>query len=99
MKIKARIEVLHIASDASVYTQQECAMPYIIGVAMDRTDGKPDGRHIQTSTLDSKTDDPTVIKTKSGSYYKLGKPRASFVQWCREHNVHIPTEQEPIKWK
>jgi hypothetical protein len=37
------------------------------------------------------------ISTSNGSIYRLGMPDEGYMEWCREHDCHIPTPEEPIK--
>ena len=99
MNIKGRIEDWIISSSMSPYTSPEGASPYIEGILYDRSDDGEDGKHIKTSSLIGKTDDPSIIETKTGSFYKLGNPRPSYVEWCRKEKVHIPTKEQPILWE
>lgn len=34
--------------------------------------------------------------TSSGSVYELGTPSSAYVKWCKDNNLHIPTEEVPI---
>jgi len=40
-----------------------------------------------------------IITTRSGSRYKLGKPKQDYVDWCKENGIEPPTEDEPIRMK
>lgn len=31
--------------------------------------------------------------------YILGIPQPEYVEWCKQHNTHVPTVEEPIKVK
>ncbi len=56
---------------------------------------RPDGKCIRTSPIVRVTGN--LIQTQTGSEYTLGQPDPRYVEWCREHDHHIPTPEEPIK--
>jgi hypothetical protein len=55
----------------------------------------PDNHRIVSSRVFNITGN--IITTVSGRVYKLGMPDPKFVEWCKEHGRHVPTEDEPIK--
>jgi len=56
-----------------------------------------DGFDVRTSAILEVNNENRVITTYNGSKYLLGKPSESYVNWCAENNVHVPTDKEPIK--
>lgn len=39
----------------------------------------------------------TVVRTSSGSEYRIGKPDPAFVKQCKEKGWHVPTLEQPFK--
>ena len=73
---------------------------YIMGFLFDSLDGDDgDGEPICTSLIVKPGNTPCTIVTFSGSIYQLGNPEPAYVEWCKEKGCHIPTAEEPIKWK
>ena len=56
-----------------------------------------DGKRVSTSAIVSVNGN--IIETKSGSFYKLGKPHNDYVAWCEDKGYHVPTPEEPIRVK
>lgn len=53
-----------------------------------------DGKSIITSAIQEVNGNQ--VKTLNTTYI-LGKPNEDYVKWCKKMNVHVPTEDEPIK--
>lgn len=101
MKIKGRIEnwtVCCAGCEAQSHLPPELLRSYIHGDVYECEKYK-DGDSISTSYIVRKGPEPNTVETFSGSIYKLGEPKASYVQWCKEQGHHVPTPEEPIKWR
>jgi hypothetical protein len=78
------------------YSPPEISIPSLKGDVYGH-ESFEDGSHIQTSrVVDIKK---RMVTTISGSEYTLGEPDEDYVKWCEDSNIHVPTEEEPIKWK
>lgn len=56
--------------------------------------GRPDGQRITTSEI--KSVKGRVVRCLSREYV-LGEPAPEYIEWCKEHGCHVPTEEVPIK--
>ncbi|KKN15762.1 hypothetical protein LCGC14_0982610, partial [marine sediment metagenome] len=54
-----------------------------------------DGHRITTSKIIEINGN--MIKTNSGSIYKLEEPDPQYVEWCEKEGHYVPTNIEPIK--
>lgn len=97
--IKGRIENWVICiPEANQYMPPEALRSYIHGDVYE-CENYDDGDSISTSYIVRKGPEPDTVVTYSGSVYRLGEPKPSFVEWCKENGFHVPTPEEPIKWK
>lgn len=54
-----------------------------------------DGKRVRTSPI--KFINGKYVVSTSGTEYELGKSDETYVSWCVEQGVHVPTEEEPIR--
>jgi len=89
-----KIENWCVVSDITPYTAPEAIYLRLNGEVFGHPQF-PDGHIVSTSYIMSV--DKNIVTTYTGNKYKLGKPLETFVQWCKDNGVHVPTENEPIK--
>lgn len=91
-----RIENWGIVSDDDPWIAPEMRTQMFSGNIYNHPDFK-DGTHVTTSSWIDYNEDERTIITAAGRTIVLGKPDKSYVKWCKDNGVHIPTAECPIK--
>lgn len=89
-----KIENWHVTiGEDNLYTPPEAQDLHLVGHVTDHP-SLANGI-IQTSSIVNV--DGKFVTTRSGTVYELGTPDPKYVEWCYANQVHVPTEDEPIR--
>ena len=94
--ITGRLEEWSVSYDAETdpYRPPETKRPFLCGAVYGHSK-QQDGHRISTSYIEKV--DGNLITTSSGSVYELSDPDPLYVDWCKKHNIGVPTKEQPIK--
>ena len=56
-----------------------------------------DGKYIRTSPIRGQGEKPNEVLTEHNTYV-LEDVDPSYLKYCEEHGLHIPTPEQPLKW-
>jgi hypothetical protein len=85
-----------VVGDPDPYMPPEMQEKRICGLVF----GHPqyqDGHEIVLGSVD--TVEGSIVKTLSGSVYELGEPDPEYVAYCKTAGCHVPTKEQPIKFR
>ena len=85
-----------VGNEFYLYTVPEDVWVYVTGRVYDHPDFI-EGTRITTSRIIKV--EGKFVTTSNDSTYELLEANPEYKEWCRIHEVHIPTEEEPISYK
>lgn len=89
------IENWSVSSNATPYTAPELIAPFLVGEVYNHPRFEP-GKNISTSPIVAV--DGLLVRTYSGSVYRLGTVAPSYLEWLTEHYPNWDPEN-PIKMR
>jgi hypothetical protein len=84
-----------VTGDYDEYTPPELRHHYLQGNVYGHPKHK-DGNYLHSSFIVNVIG--RTVETNNTTY-KLGQPDPEFVEWCKAQGCHVPTEEEPIKFR
>jgi hypothetical protein len=96
-KQTATLERWAVEAQGSPYTAPEAWILCLRGRVYGHP-SKTDGKNIVTSPIEAPGEEVGTVVTKN-TIYNLGEPHPDYVDWCKQNGHHVPTKEEPIKWK